>query len=364
MLMAPWPREVVAAALSQRVSSAMTLLFVLGATATVLITAGRSVGAEAAILAEVDAVGTRTLTIRTTAPHDDFSSLLVDRLAAYGDVVDEVTGFGAPVDITAMASGGRPVAMRTVYGSLSGDPVVPLTPLVGQPQAIATSDALTTLGLLAGRGTVYDSSGTETLITNRVTLPAHLAWMEPTVLIPSQADTQPLSVITVVAREPADLPLVTSLVTAALVDVDPETITLETSEQLAELRGVIDGQLTTQSHRLVLGILVACGFATLVNVWSLVLMRRRDFGRRRALGATRTMIVMLLSAQVAVISLVGALIGVTAGVAVLFIAGDPLPTVDYMVAVGAAFATTTTFAASLPALWAANRDPLTELRVP
>jgi len=133
---------------------------------------------------------------------------------------------------------------------------------------------------------------------------------------------------------------------------------------LAELRGVIDGQLTTQSHRLVLGILVACGFATLVNVWSLVLMRRRDFGRRRALGATRTMIVMLLSAQVAVISLVGALIGVTAGVAVLFIAGDPLPTVDYMVAVGAAFATTTTFAASLPALWAANRDPLTELRVP
>lgn len=45
------------------------------------------------------------------------------------------------------------------------------------------------------------------------------------------------------------------------------------------------------------------------------------------------------------------------------VAGDPLPPISYATAVTAAFVTATA-AAAVPALWAANRDPLTELRVP
>lgn len=364
MPLVAWLREVAASALSQRVSTTMNLLFVLSATAVVLVTAGRAAGAEAAVLADIDAVGTRTLTVRITTPHDDFTAALIDRIAAYHDIIDEVTAFGPTTDVTA-TSGGAPVAMRKVYGSLTGEPLVPLTAVAGTPQALATSDAVATLGLLAGRGSVYDTDGTETLITGEVELPAHLASIGPVVLIPGQTHTkEPLFMITVVAHQPADLPLVTRLVSDALTDVDPTTIKIETSQRLAELRGVLEGQLTRQSHTLVLGILIASAFAIMVNVWSLALTRRKDFGRRRALGATRAMILGLLTGQVAVIATVGALVGVATGAAVLAVAGDPLPPISYLTAVAAAFITTAIATAAIPALWAANRDPLTELRVP
>lgn len=360
MPLAAWLREVAASALGQRVSTAMTLLFVLSATAVVLVTAGRAAGAEAAVLADIDAVGTRTLTVRVTIPHDDFTASLVDRIAAY-DIVDEVTGFGPATDVTA-TPGSTPVAMRTVYGSLAGEP---LAPVAGTPQALATSDAVAALGLLTGQGSVYDTSGTETLITGAIELPAHLASMDPVVLIPGQSHTQePVVTITAVAHQPADLPLLTQLVSDALSDVDPATVKIETSQRLAELRGVLEGQLTRQNHTLVLGILIGSAFAIMVNVWSLALTRRKDFGRRRALGATRTMILGLLTGQVAVVATVGAIAGVATGAAVIAITGDPLPPISYLIAVAAAFITTATATAAIPAIWAANRDPLTELRVP
>jgi putative ABC transport system permease protein len=364
MPLVAWLREVGASALSQRVSTAMTLLFVLSATAVVLITAGRAAGAEAAVLADIDAVGTRTLTVRVATPHDDFSAALVDRIAAHHDVVDEVTGFGPVTDVTA-TEGSAPVAMRAVYGSLAGKTLAPMAAVAGTPQALATSDAVTTLGLLAGRGSVYGTDGTETLITGDVELPAHLASMNPVVLVPGQGHAEePVTTITLVAHKPANLPLITDLVTGALSDLDPTTVTIETSQRLADLRAVLEGQLTRQSHTLVLGILVGSAFAIMVNVWSLALTRRKDFGRRRALGATRTMIVGLVTGQVAIIATVGAVAGVATGTAVIAVTGDPLPPASYLVAVAAAFITASIATAAVPAVWAANRDPLTELRVP
>lgn len=359
-----WLREVIASSRAQRVTSAVTLLFVLGSTTAVLVTAGRAEGSQAAILAEVDAVGTRTLTVRVSPAQDEFTADLVDRLAAYGDVIDRVTGFGPVTDVVATA-GGTPVAMRTVYGPLGEQALAPLGSVQGVPQALATADAMSALGLLSGRGTVYDAEGRETLITGEVTMPDDLASLSPAVLVPGHTGTkEPLVMITVVAHRPADLPLVTTLVTDALGDIDPSTVTIETSQQLAELRAVLEGKLTRQGHTVVLGILVGSALVIMINVWSLALTRRKDFGRRRALGATRAMILGLLTGQVAVLASIGALVGVGVGAVVLAAAGDPLPPVEYLLAVATAFVLAAVVTAFVPALWAANRDPLTELRVP
>lgn len=242
MPLVAWLREVVASALSQRVTTAMTLLFVLSSTAIVLVTAGRAAGAAAAVLADIDAVGTRTLTVRVTTPHDDFSAALVDQIAVYNDIVDEVTAFGPATDVTA-TTGGAPVAMRTVYGSLAGHAVAPMAPVAGVPQAFATSDAIATLGLVAARGSVHDAAGTETLITEDIELPAQLTSMDPVVLIPGgNAATDPVALIVVVAHQPADLPLITTLVSDALSDIDPATVRIETSQRLADLRSVLEGR--------------------------------------------------------------------------------------------------------------------------
>lgn len=365
MLSAAWLREVRGSALSQRVTSAMTLLVVLGATAAVLVTAGRAAGTEAAVLADIDAAGTRTLTIETTILNGDFSAQLIGRLARHRDVIEEVTGLGPVEDVTASAYPGGRVAMRSVYGSLSGSAVEPLTPVAGTPQVLATQDAIDVLGLRAGRGSVSDTTQKEAIITGRLTLPEHLAWMGPSVVVPGDLTSRdPLTTIVVVAREPADLPLITALVLDAVGDVGIENLTIETSQQLADLRTVIGGELSRQSRTLVLSIIAASGLAIMLNIWGVALMRRKDLGRRRALGATRTMIVSLLTAQVGLLAALGALGGLAIGTGFLYASGNPLPSTIYLAAVVATFTATAVAVAALPACWAANRDPLQELRVP
>lgn len=56
-----------------------------------------------------------------------------------------------------------------------------------------------------------------------------------------------------------------------------------------------------------------------------VMVRREDFCRRRALGATRSTIIRLLLAQTAMLAIVGILVGSIAAATVLGVAGDPLP---------------------------------------
>ena len=85
---------------------------------------------------------------------------------------------------------------------------------------------------------------------------------------------------------------------------------------------------------------------TLVIVWGFVLSRRKDLGRRRALGATRATIIALVVGQVALTAALASAIGALLCTATLALLNTPTPP------------------ASLPAIFAANRDPLHELRVP
>lgn len=360
-------REVLASAFSQRVTSVVTFLLVLGATATVLVTAGRNAGAQAAVLAQVDAAGTRSLTVYAQGVQPAFTSAIVPHLAAHDDVITEVVGFGPVTDVTAAAIPvGTPVGMRTAYGTLSGRPLAPGDPIAGLTQTWATPAALDTLGMPQGRGSVrVTDQGRELLVTDTVTLPEHLEPIEPAVITPGDpATNEPLTSLVVIADRPQDLPLVTDLVTAALTDVPPDGLKIESSQAMADLRAVIGGKLTAQSRSIILGVLAAAAAATLVNVWSLALMRRRDFGRRRALGATRTMIVALMTGQVLILAAAGATVGAAAGAGFLAASGDPIPTHAYLLALMVAFTMTTTLIAAIPATWAARRDPLSELRVP
>lgn len=94
------------------------------------------------------------------------------------------------------------------------------------------------------------------------------------------------------------------------------------------------------------------------------MLRRNDFGRRRALGASQGLIVGLLLTQVAVLSAIGAIIGCAAAAIGLAATGDPLPGLDFFAAVAALAVAVGAVAAAIPAVAAARRDPLTELRVP
>jgi len=139
---------------------------------------------------------------------------------------------------------------------------------------------------------------------------------------------------------------------------------LTTSETLASLRALVQGQLGSYGRGLVVAIFTLTATLVAAILYSLVMMRRKDFGRRRALGATRALIVQLLLVQMAALSAVGVIVGSIASAIALALAGDPLPSVDFFAAVAILAMAVGLAAALLPAVAASRRDPLRELRVP
>lgn len=358
-------RELVASLRSQRVASAVNLLVVAGATAILLVTAGRSAGAEHAVLSRIDHAGTRSLTVYAQGPQPDFTSAVVAQLAGY-DVVDAVAGFGPVQDVTTAASPQGPrVGLRSAYGQVGSESTAGYAPAAGMPQGWVSARAAAALGLPQRRGTLRVDGGREVLVTRTVDPPDYLEDLEPAVLLPQDAETgAPLAVLVVVADTPQDLPLVTSLIASALADVPRDGLKIETSQTLADLREVVGGELRAQSRGITVATLAGSTALVLMTVWSLVLMRRRDFGRRRALGATRTMIVLLMVGQVFIVSLAGAALGALAGLGLLSHGDLPLPAAQYLVAATGGFALAAAAVTVIPAQWAAYRDPLVELRVP
>ncbi|MCA5891880.1 hypothetical protein LEP48_00755 [Isoptericola sp. NEAU-Y5] len=362
-------RETVAAARAQRIVSLLTLLVVLGATTTTLVTAGRAEGAQSAVLAQIEQAGIRTVSVH--APVNGGAPLmsdLVDRFAAY-DLVESALGFGPATDVRAAANtAGELVALRDVYGKIAEDAPASLTPVAGTRQVWATAQAVETLGL-PGRGLVRAPySETEYLVADEIELPMAVRSWDPVLLAPAVADTgddpAPINTLVIVARRAADVGAVTELVRQELADIPAQDLMVETSQELADAYGMVDGELTRQNRAIILGSLASAVAAVTVVVWGAAMIRRRDFGRRRALGATRRMILTLVVAQVALLSVAGAVLGAAVGSAWLWWSGDPLPDPAYVASLAVVVAATTAVMSAVPAWWAACRDPLSELRVP
>ncbi len=60
-------REAMASARSQPVASVVSIIMVAGMCATVLLTTGRTAGAEQAVVASIDSAGTRAVVVRADA---------------------------------------------------------------------------------------------------------------------------------------------------------------------------------------------------------------------------------------------------------------------------------------------------------
>jgi putative ABC transport system permease protein len=90
--------------------------------------------------------------------------------------------------------------------------------------------------------------------------------------------------------------------------------------------------------------------------------RRRDFGRRRALGARRSNLVLLIVGHILLASLLGSVAGSAAGSVVVRTMTDQPVDLAYPTAVATLMVLTSTVAGLGPAVVAALRDPLAVLR--
>lgn len=365
-------REAVASAASSAVASAATVVMVAGMCLAVLLTTGRTVGAEQAVLASIDSAGTRAIVVRAD-PAAGLDATVLDRIATIADV-DRAAAFGPAQDVTNTAvPDGVKVAARLAYcasaldlGISGGTAADPTTVGPGaSTRALGSPAALALLGLPDRVGAVTSQAGADHVVTGQIITPSWLAFLEPLLVIPAASDNSgPVAVLVVIANRPAAVAPVAEAVRSVLALEDPTSVTISTSESLAELRSLVESQLNGFSQGLVVFILGVTAILVAAVGVGLVNLRRKDFGRRRALGATRSLIIGLLLAQTLLLSALGALLGTGAATIVLLASRDPLPGASFTLAVGVLAVVISLAAALAPAVLAARRDPLRELRIP
>ena len=351
-------REAMASALSQRLQTLITALVVAAMCVAVLLTAGLTAATRQAVLSAIDDVGTRTITVTATAN----AGLDTDILNQLGSIADIATiaAFGPAMDATNPAAPRTPVAVRALWT----DPTNLAIPSGGE-QAWASDQALRDLGMPDRIGNLRTSRGAEILVAGRFSPPEQLAGLEPLVVVPTHTTSpQPIAVLVITTTDAAAVAPVAEVVGSLLRDLPADKVKVATSQQLAQLRGVIEADLQGRSRDQVLMIIGAAGVLVATVGSVMAMLRRKDYGRRRALGASQALIVALVLVQTAIVGAASAVIATLACTVALAIKSVPIPGLEFITAVPVLAVATAIVAAAAPAALAANRDPLTELRVP
>jgi len=359
-------REALVSALAQPVGSVLGFVMVAGMCAAVLLTSGRTVAAEQQVVASIDSTGTRAIVVRAE-PDAGLDVSVLDRLA-HIDGIEWAGAFGLSEDARNTAfPDGAPVALRRAWSDDWAGLGLPAQPGVALGEAAYASDAaLAQLGMAEAAGGIAVRGGTSYAIAGRIGTPEHLAFLEPLVIAPQSGAERaaPVGALVVIATRPELVAPLTDTVRTLLDVTDPDTVEIRSSEALATLRGLVGGQLGAHGRALTLGILGGSALLVAVLLFGMVTLRRKDFGRRRALGASQRLIVALVTTQTAITATAGAAVGSAVAAAVLWLSGDPVPEFAYLIGVDVLGVLVATLAALLPALSAARREPIAELRVP
>lgn len=357
-------REATASARSGPVASALTILMVAGMVLAIMMTTGRTIAAEQQVLSSIDDAGTRTIQVRA----EDAAGVTSDVLQRLRNIdgIEWAAAFSSAIDATnSLIPTGTRVPVRYIYSERLDRLGIADVPTPGATAYLSQS-ALDLFGLPDIGGSITLTTGATAAVADRITVPDYMSSFEPLALIPADSSTPPqtVNVVLVIAETPQLVAPVADALTSVLAAEDPTKVTLQTSEALAQLRSVIQSQLGTQSRTLVLGLAALTSLLVAATLYGLVMMRRKDFGRRRALGATRTYIVSLLVTQTAILAIAGIILGLAGAITAAAALGDPLPEFGFIAALAILALSAAMAAAIIPAIAASRREPIRELRVP
>ncbi len=358
-------QESAATARSQPVMSAITAFMVASVLLAVMLTTGRTVAAEQQVLATIDSAGSRTVVVRIK-DDEALTSDVVTRLETLRGI-EWFAAFSRAYDTTnSVNPDGIKAPIRYAYGPHLQSLGIPRRVPEPGDFAYASEMALNRLGLVDGVGGVRQLSGTGFAVAGQIEVPEFLTEYEPLVLVPQVVgqSSEPITLIIVVAQSAELVSSVVKAVTGVLGVSDPNGVTVSTSATLAELSTLIGNQLGSFARAMVLALLMVTGALMAIILYGLVMMRRKDFGRRRALGASRSLIIWLLLTQTGILAVLGVALGTSTAALILFFGGDPQPGLGFTGALAILTVFTALLAALVPAIVASRREPIKELRVP
>lgn len=347
-------------AASMPVMSALLGLSSACVVAAAMFTLGESVVTERAILAEFSSDAARAVYIDDVSSTPGLPEPSIDRLERISQV-EWVAAFSVPFDVTlpGLASGGR-VPARIVVGNPPGIDMKPYD----RTGAFVSTPAAEVLGLRSPAGSVRTKSGQTYGIVGSFAANGVLAEFGHGVLIRDQTNhNMPLRRLVLSVRDPNKVDHVAHLAIEAL-GVNRTDVEVRTSSSLVSAGEVVRGTVGEMNRRLViltLGVGVALG--SVVSFVS-VSLRRRDFGRRRALGASRLQLVSVIVVASGIAVLAGAVLGSLTSTFAFHLIGRPVPPTDFTIATAYIAVVVLTASTAVPAIIAAFRDPVSALRVP
>ena len=349
-------------AVSQPVSSVVTALVVAGVCAAVLLTTGQTIRAEQDVLSQIDAAGTRGIVVSDSGGTAGLNIDAVDRIKNLAGV-EWVVGLGPASDVRAAGNpGGSPAAIRYIYGDLPTQiQIATRTP--NERDALVGPNAQTALGLQTPLGGVIGGDAGLAIIGPFIATEP-LTFLNRSLIRRPLATELELKSIHILASTPDVVRDLTTGVLLVLGPEDPTSVAVQTSETLAAVRAAVQGELGRFGRNIVSIALAAGVVLTALAVYGAVSSRRRDFGRRRALGASRPTIVALVAFQTGLAAVVGALIGSFVTSAILVQTTGDLPDTEFVFAIIVLAILSAVLAAIPPALVAAFRDPVRVLRIP
>lgn len=355
-------REALASVRSQRVPSVMIALLAAVMCLTTILTVGRSVSAEQQVAARLDSAGSRVLVVRDARNAGVIQAAAVP-VVSHLSTVERAVGLTVPVDVTngVVGEGGFKVAAWQVIGELPG--VVDLTagrwPRAGE--ALVSDTGRLRLGLADGIGWV--AAGTDQFpVVGTYRARAPFEDLAAGVVVAAAPGTPPAS-LHVIARRADEARASETLVLRVLAPPSQDAVTIESPVGLAEIQRQVGDDVGSFSRSLLFGVLGAGALLIGIVVLADVLIRRKDLGRRRALGATRSLIVALVVLRTLAPALLGALLGAIAG-QWLTTTWHVQPTLAFAAATAVLATLTAAVSAVLPAAFAAQRDPVAVLRTP
>lgn len=360
-------RDAVTSARAQAVAT-LTLILVLATVClSILVTTGQTAATEARVVAQIDSAGTRLIAL---SDEGGAAGILPDapaRLAGLSDVT-WVIGLGVAVDVTNPALPAGRAAARDMVGDLPPDVelIQGRRPRAGE--AVVGVDAAATLNLRPGQGRIQtsgDADAEPVAIVGVFQAAGPLAHLNDTVLIAADPrDVDTLRYVYVMASDVTVIDRLERTLLTSTPALKPAALTVETPTGAIALRDVIAGRLGAASRQLMAVVMGVGAMIMAVTMLSATIARRREFGRRRALGATRSALVATLLAQAAIGAVFGIALGIAGGLAALAATTGSLPTWQFVAGVAGLALLLTLGAAAPIATYAAHRDPLRILRVP
>ena len=352
--------ESIRVARSTPVSSAL-----LAATAAVIVavtitTIGQTVAYEDDVLAQFQTQETHVILVDDTSSVGGLDTDSVKRVGGLSGV-DWVIGLTVPVDVRiASLPAHDPTPARSVIGK---SPRLQVTNENSMPGASISSTSASRLGLADVSGTLADNAGHQFGIVGSHRADGVLSDLNQFVLIDASVYPTPMRRLIIFADRPESVSGI-ALVLADVIGRPRHELEISTSTTLVKAGLVVSGQIGGFNRAIIPRIL---GFGVLLGgfiSFTSVTLRRKDFGRRRALGASRTQVMFIVTVANSVAVLPGIVAGAAAGAVMLRRLGFDWPPWWLVISVGYLAFIALIGACAGPVVAASMRDPVRALRVP